>query len=138
MASRGTTDRARDDVPEQLGEPLWPPVVSLLTFMVLNLGLRLWLPSESLVGGRWVLPSLELVLVVVLLAAHPHRHSRRTMRRLMLSLVTLLLVSALWATAVLIYRLITGSKVTQDPDRSWPRAPWSGSATPSRSRCCTG
>jgi hypothetical protein len=37
------------------------------------------------------------------------------LRRLVLSLVILLLLSSLWATAVLLYRLITGSKVTEDP-----------------------
>ncbi len=116
MASRGTTDPAGGGVVRpQLDEPLWPPVVSLLVFIVLNVGLRLWLPSEGLVGGRWLLPAIELFLLVVLVVADPRRHSRRALRRVLLTLVTLLLVSALWATAVLIYRLITGSKVTQDP-----------------------
>jgi hypothetical protein len=116
VASRGTTDPGGGGVvPPQLDEPLWPPVVSLLVFIVLNVSLRLWLPSEGLVGGRWLLPAIELILLVVLVVADPRRHSRRALRRLVLTLVTLLLVSALWATAVLIYRLITGSKVTQDP-----------------------
>ena len=115
MASRGTTDPAGGVVLPQLDEPRWPPLVSLLVFIVLNVSLRLWLPSEGLVGGRWLLPAIELVLLVVLVVADPRRHSRRALRRLVLTLVTLLLVSALWATAVLIYRLITGSKVTQDP-----------------------
>jgi len=115
VASRGTTDPAEGHVGPKIGEPLWPPVVSLLAFIVLNVSLRVWLPSEGLVGGRWLLPAIELVLVVVLVAADPRRHSRRALRRLVLTLVTLLLLTALWATAVLIYRLITGSKVTQDP-----------------------
>ena len=116
MAFRGTTDAAGGDVlPPHLTEPLWPPVVSLLGFIVLNAGLRLWLPSEGLVGGRWLLPGVELVLLVVLVTADPRRHSRRALRRLVLTLVYLLLLSSMWATAVLLYRLITGSKVTQDP-----------------------
>jgi len=116
VASRGTTDAAGGDVlPPHLTEPLWPPVVSLLGFIVLNAGLRLWLPSEGLVGGRWLLPGVELVLLVVLVTADPRRHSRRALRRLVLTLVYLLLLSSMWATAVLLYRLITGSKVTQDP-----------------------
>jgi len=116
VAFRGTTDAAGGDVlPPHLTEPLWPPVVSLLGFIVLNAGLRLWLPSEGLVGGRWLLPGVELVLLVVLVTADPRRHSRRALRRLVLTLVYLLLLSSMWATAVLLYRLITGSKVTQDP-----------------------
>ncbi len=116
MAARETTEPAGGggSAPE-LGEPLWPPVVSLAAFIVLNVGLRTWLPSEGLVGGRWVLPIIELILLVVLVTADPRRHSRRALRRLVLTLVDLLLFSALWATAVLLYRLITGSKVTQDP-----------------------
>ena len=113
-AGRRTLRRAHVRAPK-IGEPLWPPVVSLVAFIVLNVSLRVWLPSEGLVGRRWLLPAIELVLLVVLVAADPRRHSRRALRRLVLTLVTLLLVTALWATAVLIYRLITGSKVTQDP-----------------------
>ena len=115
MASRGTTDPAVGIEPPPIGEPLWPVVVSLVAFMVLNVGLRLWLPAEGLVGGRWVLPSIELTLLVVLVTADPTRHSRQRLRRLVLALVALMLISAVWATAVLIYRLITGATVTEDP-----------------------
>lgn len=115
MGSRGTTDLAGGGIAPEIGEPLWPPVASLLGFIVLNVALRVWLPSEGLVGGRWLLPAIEVILLVVLVTADPRRHSRRALRRLVLGLVTLLLLSAMWATAVLIYRLITGSKVTEDP-----------------------
>ena len=115
MTSRRTTDPAGGGVLSRLDEPHWPPVVSLLLFIALNVGLRLWLPSEGLVGGRWLLPTIELLLLVVLVTANPTRHSRTALRRLVLTLVYLLLASSLWATAVLIYRLITGAKVTQDP-----------------------
>jgi hypothetical protein len=83
--------------------------------MVLNLALRLWLPSEELVGGPWVLTSVELILLTVLLVANPSRHHRRSLRRLVLTLVNVMLLASVWATAVLIYRLITGAKVTEDP-----------------------
>jgi uncharacterized membrane protein len=100
-----------------LGESRWPPVAALLAFMTLNIGLRLWLPSERIVGVPWLMPSLELLLLVVLLAADPSslvKHRRR-LRRVSIALVTLLVVAALWATALLIYHLVTGAKVTEDP-----------------------
>ena len=55
-AGRRTNGGRRRPAPE-IGEPLWPPVVSLVAFIVLNVSLRLWLPSEGLVGGRWLLPA---------------------------------------------------------------------------------
>ena len=100
-----------------IGESRWPPAAALLAFMALNIGLRLWLPSERLVGVPWLMPSVELLLLVVLLAADPGslvKHRRR-LRRVSIALVTLLVVGALWATALLIYHLITGAKVTEDP-----------------------
>jgi uncharacterized membrane protein len=98
-------------------ESRWPPAASLLVFMGLNIGLRLWLPQERLVGGPWVIPTIELLLLVVLLTADPNSvgDRARRLRRVSIALVGLLVVGALWATAILIYHLITGAKVTQAP-----------------------
>jgi hypothetical protein len=66
-----------------IGEPRWPPVAALIAFMALNIGLRLWLPSERIVGVPWLMPSVELLLLVVLLAAEPGslvKHRRRLRR----------------------------------------------------------
>jgi hypothetical protein len=99
-----------------IGEPRWPPIVSLVAFLALNVGLRLRLPEEDLVGGVWAIPAIELALLVVLVTADPgNAAERRRLRRVCVGLVGALVVTALWATAVLIYDLITGSKVTQDP-----------------------
>src|SRR3954462_15855079 len=117
----GTTDVARppaDIVEEPLSlQPRWPPVVSLEVFMGLTIGLGLWLPQERLVGGPWVAPAIELLLLVVLLTANPGPRTKRTrwLRPTSIALVGLLVVVALWATAVLIYHLITGAKVTEEP-----------------------
>jgi uncharacterized membrane protein len=100
-----------------IGESRWPPAAALLAFMALNIGLRLWLPSERLVGVPWLMPTVELLLLVVLLAADPGslvKHRRR-LRLVSIALVTLLVAGALWATTLLIYHLITGAKVTEDP-----------------------
>ena len=100
-------------------ESRWPPIAAVLAFLVLNIGLRLWLPEETLVGVHWMLPVVELLLVFALLAADPARLSRRPLwvRRLPLVLVLVLVVSALWATALLLYHLITGAQVTESPGK---------------------
>lgn len=121
IADHGNDGRgaAPADVVEEplILEPRWPPVVSLVVFMGLTIGLRLWLPQERLVGGPWAAPAIELLLLVVLLTADPGTRTKRTrwLRPTSIALVGLLVVVALWATAVLIYHLITGAKVTEEP-----------------------
>jgi hypothetical protein len=102
-----------------LGESRWPPVTAVLIFMVLNIGLRVWLPTEGAVRVPWVLPSIEGALLVVLLANDPRGVAKRmrTVRRLALTLVILLLAGALWATVVLVYDLVQGTGVTNSPTR---------------------
>src|SRR3954447_11938819 len=117
----GATEVAQSpgDVGEErlLVEPRWPPVVSLLVFIGLTVGLRRWLPQERLVGSPLAAPAIELLLLLVLLTADPGTRTQRTrlLRPTSIALVALLVVVALWATAVLIYHLITGAKVTEEP-----------------------
>jgi hypothetical protein len=101
----------------RLGESRWPPVTAVLIFLPLNIGLRVWLPTEGAIRAPWVLPAIEVVLLVVLLANDPRGGAgrMRTLRRLALTLVILLLAAALWATAFLIYDLIKGTGVTNSP-----------------------
>jgi uncharacterized membrane protein len=105
------------DIP--FGEPRWPPVLALLVFMGLNVGLRLWLPQERVGDVPWLLPGIELLLLVALLAADPgsvtSRARRATAHRVVIGLVVSLVAGALLVTALLIYDLITGAKVTQAP-----------------------
>jgi uncharacterized membrane protein len=63
------------------------------------------------------MPSVELLLLVALLGADPSHalKQRRRLRRVLIALVTLLVAAALWATTLLIYHLVTGAKVTEDP-----------------------
>jgi hypothetical protein len=103
----------------RLGESRWPPVTAVLIFLPLNIGLRVWLPTEGAIRAPWVLPAIEVVLLVVLLANDPRGGAgrMRTLRRLALTLVILLLAAALWATAFLIYDLIKGTGVTNSPSQ---------------------
>jgi uncharacterized membrane protein len=104
------------DTPSQtpLGESRWPPAVALLVFMVLNVALRVWLPHEGAVRLPWLLPAIEAVLLVALVAGNPSRLARRARwaHRVAVILVTILVVAALWATVVLVYDLIKGHGVS--------------------------
>jgi hypothetical protein len=100
-----------------IGEPRWPPALALLLYVALNIALRVWLPSDSAVRVPWLLPTVETVLLVVLLAADPHSVARhaRWLRRVAVALVVLLVAAALWSTGLLVYDLIKGIGVTQSP-----------------------
>ena len=97
-----------------LGESRWPPVIALLVFMVLNVALRIWLPSERPVTVPWFLPVVEMLLVAVLALGDPAGADRRSLRlrRTSIVLISLLVSGAIVATAVLIDHLITGDKQT--------------------------
>ena len=84
-----------------MGESRWPPVAAVLVFMVLNIGLRVWLPSESAIHVVWLVPALEGALLVVLLASDPAGAAEgRQAHRIALVLVVLL-VALLFAVTKL-------------------------------------
>jgi hypothetical protein len=100
-----------------LGESRWWPAAALVVYMALNIGMRVWLPNESVVRAPWLLPAVEAVLLVALVAADPQsvaRHARWA-RRVAVAIVALLVLAALWSTALLIYDLIKGIGVTDSP-----------------------
>jgi hypothetical protein len=106
-----------DDPDEALGESRWWPAAALLVYMGLNIALRVWLPHGSAVRVPWLLPALEGVLLVVLLGADPQSIARRSLvlRRVAMTLVVLLVCAALWSTALLIYDLVKGIGVSEEP-----------------------
>jgi uncharacterized membrane protein len=71
--------------------------------------LYLALPQELLVGSRYVVPALELVLLVPLIAFNPKRVTRQTKlsRALSLALVTVIAVTNLVALGLLIHDLVS-------------------------------
>ncbi len=109
-----------DDVEaSSIGESRLPPAAALIAFMALNLGLRVWLPSEGAVRVVWLVPAVEVALLVALLATNPQSISKRAheLHRLLVALVCVLVVAALWATILLVYDLIKGIGVTNSPTR---------------------
>jgi hypothetical protein len=102
-----------------IGESRWPPAIALLAFLILNIAVRVWLPSGSPVRVRWLVPGVEAVLLVALVASdHSGIASRRHwLRPICLGLVTLLVAAALWETVLLIHDLIKGSSLTNSPTK---------------------
>jgi hypothetical protein len=99
-------------------EPRWPPALALITFMGLNIALRVWLPNEGAVRAPWLVPAIEAVLLAVLLAG-PARVARRAswLRPVAVGLVVVLVLGALYATVLLVYDMIKGHGVTSSPTK---------------------
>jgi hypothetical protein len=116
-AARAQAAPAVDEAPEPLlGESRWPPIVAVLLFMAVNIAVRVWLPGEGVGHVPWLFPSVEGVLVVVLLTSNPSGAAERhRLRVVSLILIGVLVAAALWATAVLVRDLIDGTGVSQSP-----------------------
>jgi hypothetical protein len=103
-------------VGEALGEPRWPPIAALLIFIALNIAARIYIPNESVAHVPWLVPAIEVLLLLVLITSNPTGAAdRRRLHRIALAVVALLVVAALWATVILIHDLIEGVGVSQDP-----------------------
>jgi uncharacterized membrane protein len=91
-------------------EARWPMVGAIVAAMVLTV----LLPDDIRLGPTWVLPSIEAVLLVAVIAADPRSVTRRAreLRVLSIGLVSVLVVGALWSTALLIDELIHGGAET--------------------------
>jgi hypothetical protein len=98
-------------------EPRWPVALAISVFIVMTIVLRLTVPRRESIGPHWVVPAFEMVLLVVLLAAHPHSDAERVrLRRLSITLIVLLVASALVSTVILTAELLKGSPVVQSAD----------------------
>ncbi len=99
-------------------EARWPLALAVGSFIALTIVLRVAIPRRQSVGPHWLVPAVELGLLVVLLAADPLRVDRRArwLRRGSITLILLLAAIALANTAILIVQLITGSSVALSAD----------------------
>ena len=103
-----------DEQPASL-EPRWPIALTVLCFIALTIALRVLQPKRESVGPAWLVPALEIAMLLALLAANPAhiQERRRWLRRVAIGLIFALGAAALWSTMVLINGLISGSQVTQ-------------------------
>jgi hypothetical protein len=101
-----------------LGESRWPPVLAMTVFLTMNIAVRIWLPGEGAVHVPWLLPTVEGILLVVLLTSDPSSlGARRRLHRVALTLAGILVAAALWATVLLVADLIRGTGVTNSADQ---------------------
>jgi uncharacterized membrane protein len=91
------------------GDPLWPPQVAVALAIALNFGLA----KEVTVGPRWVLPSVEAVLLAWLVYMAPSRATKHSKRNRRFSLVVIGLVSLtnVVTLGLLVHFLVNGGKV---------------------------
>jgi uncharacterized membrane protein len=99
----------------RLGESRWPPAVALVVFIALNIAIRVWLPHEGAVRLPWLVPSIEVLLLVLLFVSDPGNLEKRhgPLRTVAVTLVAVLVLAALWSTVLLVYDLIRGTGVTK-------------------------
>ncbi|MFF4705292.1 hypothetical protein ACWC4D_36475 [Streptomyces sp. NPDC001288] len=103
--------RAREDARlrhprhQRRGEARLPGVAATLT----AIALYLFLPQQLLVAPRFVLPALEFLLLVPLVAVNPRRLTRQTraLRVMSLALVAVIAASNLLALGTLIHELVS-------------------------------
>jgi uncharacterized membrane protein len=95
---------------EVVAETRWPMVGAIVAAMVLTV----LLPDDIRLGPKWLLPLIEGVLLLAVIAADPRSITRRSreLRALSIALVSVLVIGALWSTALLIDDLVHGGSET--------------------------
>jgi hypothetical protein len=108
--------RAGAEPESVLIEPRWPVALALGAFIALTVALRIVEPRRDSLGPHWLVPGIEVALLVVLLLADPAHLGgrRRWLRPLSIVLVLCLAAAALLSTAVLVRDLVTGGPVTNE------------------------
>jgi hypothetical protein len=98
-------------------EPRWPLALVLFGFVGLTIFLRLVEPQREHLGPQWLVPAVEVGLLLALLAADPMHLARRTrwLRPVALTLIVTSMGMVLLSDAILIRDLIEGAKVTESP-----------------------
>ncbi|MGW7366741.1 hypothetical protein ACWGI8_25705 [Streptomyces sp. NPDC054841] len=117
MTGHHPTDAGGPSNPHELepqqaafGEARWPMAGAVIVAMALTL----LMPDDLRLGPRWLLPFVEGLLLVTLIAGDPGRISRRSaaLRAVSIALVGALAVSAIWSTVRLVDDLIHGGTET--------------------------
>jgi hypothetical protein len=94
-------------------EPRWPIALAVSGFIAITVTLRILEPHRESLGPTWLVPGIEIAMLLALTAADPARVSARAnwLRRVSIALVFSLAVVAVSSTAVLIADLIRGASV---------------------------
>ncbi|MFF3699198.1 hypothetical protein [Streptomyces sp. NPDC002221] len=99
--------KARERFPrhQRRGEPRLPAVLATLAAILLYLAL----PEQLLFAPRFILPALEVLLLIPLIAVNPRRMTRqnRFSRTVSLTLVALIGISNIVSLGLLVHALVT-------------------------------
>lgn len=89
------------------GESRWPAAIAT----IVAVGLYAALPNSLLIGGRYVIPVLEVAILAAVVAYNPVRMTRQTRnsRIFTLVLIYLILASNFIALVLLIHKLVTSN-----------------------------
>jgi hypothetical protein len=95
-------------------EPRWPLAAAVGFYLVVTLTLRIVVPDRPTVGPRWLVPGIEIALLLALVAADPNHITRRArwLRKVGIALIMGLVVLTVISTVKLIDDLIVGGRVT--------------------------
>ena len=98
-------------------ESRWPLAAVLGSFIVLTVVLRTLAPRHESLRPHWLVPGLEIALLLALIAANPTELARRSrwLRPVALTLIFALAALALLFDAILIRDLVTGAEITESP-----------------------
>jgi hypothetical protein len=93
---------------DRQGERRWPPALAIVVAAVLYA----LLPDRLLLGPRLLIPVLEAVLLVAVLVTNPRRLTKQTRlsRTASLALTAVVLLTNLFALALLVQDLVSASK----------------------------
>jgi hypothetical protein len=96
-------------------EPRWPIALAISFFIALSIVLRIAQPHRESLGPDWLVPAIEVAMLLTLLAADPARIKARAkwLRRLSLALTLSLGAVAVLSTGILVADLINGGKATE-------------------------
>ncbi len=100
-------------LPWRAAEPRWPASLAVLT----ALALYILLPSQLTPGPKWVLPALEVALVVPLTVVNPDRSTRESslVRTVSVVLIALINVANVASLALLVHFLLYGGRAQGRP-----------------------
>jgi hypothetical protein len=92
--------------PRSDGEPRWPAAIAT----IVAIALYALLPGTLVIGPRFVIPGLEGVILVAVIAANPLRMTNRSRYSRMTTLILTFLIMAtnLAALVLLMHRLVSG------------------------------
>jgi hypothetical protein len=117
LTDDSTTDDDREALPATDGEDegerdfrndRWPASLALLACIALSL----ILPTEVMINPSWVVPLLELlVLVPLMVGRHRHPEEARWIRRLTLVLISLITLSNALSVVLLVHHLLRPGQI---------------------------